>query len=288
MRADTSIIDEPDHEPPAVYWDMLNADDKNTFQQLRSSFLGENVPSKNRHQASFQKDLMRILEYIDRRPEQQDIRSIVCGIFFGGSFVCVNTRQLKYLVGRCKSSINNGLQTLGYISSKTRVRQVIVSVLPALLHNGPVLRQWTLRQAEPTAVSFNLRLPVHNPNTIPKNTNPPPIKQQRAPFPTPLINMNYKPPPKESSDANFLLTPSSLPRTNGDFFAIPPPTESLRPEHIRASIPRPYSTPVLDDAFLNPLDDFPFDQTPIESHEPDLFGDHLPFQQKSWFDLDQL
>ncbi|EAX98308.1 hypothetical protein TVAG_018440 [Trichomonas vaginalis G3] len=282
MRADNTLIDEPDHEPPAVYWDMLSQDDQTTFQQLRSSFLGENVPSKNRHQASFQKDLMRISEYIDRRPDQQDIRSIVCGIYFGGSYVCVNTRQLKYLVGRCKSSINNGLQSLGYISSKTRVRQVIGSLLPALQHNGPVIRQWTLRQAEASAVPLSFRLNTVNPTPIPKN--PQPINKQRAPFPTPIINMDYRPPPREA-DTNMLLVPSSLPRVQADFFAIPPISEQIRPEPPKPAIPRPLSTPVLDDGFYNLFDDA-FYQTPSDSHDTDfIFGESIS-TERSWFDID--
>ena len=114
--------------PPQEYWNKLSQEDQTAYLQLKETLGGENS-TKSRHQSGFQKDLNLVRNFIERRPDQQDLRSIVCGIYFGGKYVCVNTRQLKYLIGRCKSSINNGLQSMGYISSKQRVRQIILSVL---------------------------------------------------------------------------------------------------------------------------------------------------------------
>ena len=159
------------HSPPMLFWNSLSNDDKTAYLNLKESFHGGNgTIQKSRHQASFKKDLYTIHSYIERRTENIDIRSIVCGIHFSGKFVCVNTRQLKYLLGRCKSSINNGLQQLGYISAKNRVKQVIVSVLPSLLHEGTVLRQWTLRCAENDSIQL-LTTTTNRINSIPKPPN---------------------------------------------------------------------------------------------------------------------
>ena len=134
------------HYIPAYFWELLSSEDKAEYLALQQSLLNRHCSqTKERHSQPFKNELQAILSYIERRPELQETRCIISGVFFGNSFVCVNTRQLKYLIGRCKSSINNGFQQLGYMSTKTKVRQCILSVLPSLLHDQSLLRQWTMR-----------------------------------------------------------------------------------------------------------------------------------------------
>ena len=174
---------------PEKYWNMLPTDDKNAYLTLKKQFADGSLiqSNKQRHQSTFRKDLNDVSAYIDRRDEQVDVRAIVCGIYFGKGFVCINTKQLKHLIGRCKSSINNGLQSMGYTSSKGKIRQILSTSMPALKDDTSLLRQWTLRGGQQNAVPLAGKSAI-----ITAFYNSPPeikISSERRTLPTPLINM---------------------------------------------------------------------------------------------------
>jgi hypothetical protein len=72
---------------------------------------------------------------------------VVAGGCFAGSVACVNTRQFKGVLKRCKSSINGSFQQLGYVAlrTKSKARQCVTTVLPSLQNEQAILRQWTVR-----------------------------------------------------------------------------------------------------------------------------------------------
>ena len=262
--------------PPQEYWNKLSQEDQTAYLQLKETLGGENS-TKSRHQSGFQKDLNLVRNFIERRPDQQDLRSIVCGIYFGGKYVCVNTRQLKYLIGRCKSSINNGLQSMGYISSKQRVRQIILSVLPPLANDGATLRQWTLRSAEQTFSPVAAKS-IYSPMSLPK---PIPLLRERTPLPMPMINMTPQVPKSPPAEISF---PTASSRASNDMFALPAidmfgePTTFLQ-------IPRPLSTPIstIDHNILDPLDDLVYSQS-TDFNDVDGLDDPLR-TDNDWFGI---
>lgn len=162
---------------PLPFWDHLSTEDKAEYQRLKESFHQQHLAKGKSNSFSFQNDLRKVLAYVERRPENQELRSIVCGICFGNSFVCVNTRQLKLLIGKCKSSINNGFQHLGYVSAKNKVKQSLFSVLPNLSKDPALVRQWTVRCADSNALPIKKLLMT---------------TQQRPLLPTPQINSNIR------------------------------------------------------------------------------------------------
>jgi hypothetical protein len=99
----------------------------------------------------FSEDLLMLLEFIERSPGGREDRAILVGLAFAGPYVCVNTRQLKALLGRCKSSINGSFHVLGYASMKSRASECLAAVLPSLMKELPLLRQWTVRCASENA-----------------------------------------------------------------------------------------------------------------------------------------
>jgi hypothetical protein len=88
-----------------------------------------------------------LLEFIERSPVGVESRCILTGVAFAGAYCCVNTRQLKSLLGRSKSSINGGFQQLGYVSVKARAAECIEAILPWLTKDVNAFRQWTVRCA---------------------------------------------------------------------------------------------------------------------------------------------
>jgi hypothetical protein len=76
-----------------------------------------------------------------------EARALLAGICFVGPAVCVNTRQLKFLLGRCKSSINGCFRQLGFVAvrTKAKARGFIAATLTSLKDRPEAIRQWTVR-----------------------------------------------------------------------------------------------------------------------------------------------
>jgi hypothetical protein len=82
-----------------------------------------------------------------------EARAVVSGICFAGPMICVNTRQLKNLLCRCKSSINGILQELGYVGLRVRseTRSCVLASMPSLEWSADILRRWSVRHASTDA-----------------------------------------------------------------------------------------------------------------------------------------
>jgi len=163
---------------PVVYWNMLPKCDQDEYIMLKNTF--QRFSARDHKGSSFRSDLQQIFRYIERRSDRQEIRSIVCGICKFGNVLCVNTNQLKKLMGRCKSSINNGFQIIGFSTSKEKVKQSITSILPTLSKDSSLIRQWTIRCSE------NVPVTPHIIKSVQVQIAPPIIPK---PLPTPIINM---------------------------------------------------------------------------------------------------
>ena len=216
---------------PHTYWSVLSSEDKTEFMRLRANFLqGQKMSSKDRRIVTFRKELIAVLKYIERSEDHTEERSVLVGVCFAGPFICVNTRQLKNFLGRCKSSINGSFQQMGYVAlrTKAKARSCVVAVMPTLQNEQNILRQWTVRCASEDAhfcfissfshvqlpqiteddlydekrTSNNPLTPINqqirnprpypftNPPPIPPISSPPPIKPRQLPYDLPSIDDN--------------------------------------------------------------------------------------------------
>jgi hypothetical protein len=138
-------------------WTNLSSDDdQREFLRLRGTFRGQSPAHvRDRRTVSFSQELVTLLQFIERSPIGCEERSLLVGVAFAGPFVCVNTRQLKTLIGRCKSSINGSFHQLGYYSVKAKANNCLLSILPSLVKEAALMRQWTVRCAsEESPFSF--------------------------------------------------------------------------------------------------------------------------------------
>lgn len=127
---------------------LLPQDEKVQYLHMREAFQSEQEHSAHdRHQSHFGEQIQRINRWVDTRIVQRQMRGLIAGLISCGAYICVNTRQLQKLLGRCKSSINNGFQQLGYCSvkSKSQARQCLLTTLPCLVKDQGLSRQWTVR-----------------------------------------------------------------------------------------------------------------------------------------------
>ncbi|KAH0792701.1 hypothetical protein GPJ56_003324 [Histomonas meleagridis] len=135
---------------PSQFWNALSRDDQEEFIRLRTSFHnGQKISSKDRRIVTFSKELNIVLRFLERSEQNQEARCILTGICFVGPIICVNNRQLKAFLSRCKSSINGSFQQLGYVALKTKskARNCVISALPMLQSHPNILKQWTVRCA---------------------------------------------------------------------------------------------------------------------------------------------
>ena len=139
----------PDISLPQNYWSVLSQDDKDEFMRLRSTFQhGQKISSKDRRIVTFSKELNLLIRYLERSPENLEARCVLIGVCFVGPYVCVNTRQLKSYLCRCKSSINGALAKMGYSTApiKGDLSRGLVMAIPFLKGNFAEQRMWTIRR----------------------------------------------------------------------------------------------------------------------------------------------
>lgn len=131
-------------------WSRLSIEDQNEYIGLREAFHQvQKNPVKDKRFMHFSSELATLLAFTERSNVGVEERSIVAGIAFAGPYICVNTRQLKEFMGKCKSSLNGSFQQLGYVAIRTKqkAKECILACLPSLATDAISLRQWTVRHS---------------------------------------------------------------------------------------------------------------------------------------------
>ena len=168
----------------------LSPEDREYYAALQASFPEtSHIPGRDRKTISFRSEVTAIIKFVDRRVEDREIRACATGLVKVGNMLCVNTRQLKKLLHRCKSSINNGLQHLGFTAVKMKPGDdhLISESLPGIAHFPCIARQWTVRSCDVDLLQPHLidrpasAAPDHRFFTIP-------ILNNRKTLPMPQIN----------------------------------------------------------------------------------------------------
>lgn len=129
-------------------WRDLSETDKQGFLTLQRDIQSDQEQTRpERRMAFLTTAIQKVLRYIDWSPKGREIRAIACGLCVAGRILCINTRQLSKLIGKCKSSVNSHLQQMEYRSIRTKIktRQCLEAVLPVLGQQPEVMKQWTVR-----------------------------------------------------------------------------------------------------------------------------------------------
>jgi hypothetical protein len=140
---------------------LLTPADQDGYLRLREGLHVLAVRIKRAQLAThFVEIVTRIREYCVRRDQDDWKRSLVCGLLWlsddsesdpaQGAFA-LSTRQLCKLVGRCKSSVNAGFQSLGYVTTPISLAQTsaFLRALPFMRNSMEEMRQWTVRGPVP-------------------------------------------------------------------------------------------------------------------------------------------
>lgn len=142
-----------------MFWGLLNDQDRDALENMRRS-LGSPACRHRRHNSvKINAEIMNMIKsFIVRHDSQDPTRALVCGICWLPDGIAINTRQLRLLLGKCKSSINALFQSLGYAT--TPVASDFVALLsrmfPLLKDNPTELRKWTVRVPRQIVLSSDI------------------------------------------------------------------------------------------------------------------------------------
>jgi hypothetical protein len=180
------------------YWELLDDEDRNQYHRLREEFLAGNFRhTRNARLEQFDAILEKIRQYAERSDENDWRRFLVCGVCWLDNAIAINTRQLRMLVAKCKSSINGSLQKMGYTThvSHSESWKILFPRIPALQGHFPELRQWSVRSKPGMVLPVGLAMPLCNPYIRPGVMIP---HFQAIPIPQPPIFVRREPslPPK--------------------------------------------------------------------------------------------
>lgn len=129
------------------FFELLSESDKNEFRKLKESLNGGRNKRGKRLEA-FAEMLESVKKFAIKSDADDWKRCMVCGVCWIDNGIAINTRQLRLLIDKCKSSINGSLHRMGYNPTSTAgdVNSTLVEKMPILKGNFSELRQWTVRQ----------------------------------------------------------------------------------------------------------------------------------------------
>ena len=130
------------------FFELLTPEDKILYSKLKESLSGRGTRNRRgKRLEAFSDMLIKVKDYSIRGDEDDWKRSLVCGVVWLNDSIAINTRQLRSLVEKCKSSINGSLHRMGYNPTAASGDQstILIEKLPILKGNFSELRQWTVR-----------------------------------------------------------------------------------------------------------------------------------------------
>ncbi|KAH0789271.1 potassium/sodium hyperpolarization-activated cyclic nucleotide-gated channel 1 [Histomonas meleagridis] len=154
---------------------MLSPEDQAEFEELQKHVGSpENRYNRNKRLATLNESFDLIRQFCARGDEDDWKRYLVCGICWFPNGIAINTRQLRVLIAKSKSTINGAIAKMGYTTVPTKGDDAtqLLNIIPYLKGHFSELRQWTIRRSAtfmtPTPeVQVPTPAPVMNEN--PKN-----------------------------------------------------------------------------------------------------------------------
>jgi hypothetical protein len=135
--------------PP--FFELLTPADQEGYEYLRSQVSSDGYRHHRHHRLdAFSTALSSIRSYCEKGDADDSLRSLVCGVCHLSDSIAVNVRRLRFLVEKCKSSINGSFQRMGYLPfvGKTASLDVLSDRIPQIRGNYTELREWSFRRLE--------------------------------------------------------------------------------------------------------------------------------------------
>jgi hypothetical protein len=134
------------------YWALLDETDKLAYTTMRQGLSSSACKHRRHHATEINKDILATIHgFVMRNDNENWKRALVCGICWLPDAIAINTRQLRLLLSKCKSSINSMFQSLGFtaVPTTTDYGSALAAAFPLIKDNFAELRQWTIRSVKP-------------------------------------------------------------------------------------------------------------------------------------------
>jgi hypothetical protein len=180
----------------------LTADDRTAYFALCSKFLRFEQTHNHSGPEEFYEQIAAVHDFICRSDYDSSLRAMICGIFFGGRFVLVNTLRLKDLLRRSKSGMNGCFQRLGYdvMRPSNEIVQLFDKLLPDVDQRAFQIKQWCLRiETRTSKVTWSLHIPAEIVMTFEVQRIPPRNQAQAWPLDIRCL-LNREPPVGRDED----------------------------------------------------------------------------------------
>lgn len=135
-----------------VFYNLLSDADKELYNKMRITLSSPACKHRRHHSKELNREIINsIKNFVVRNDPEDWKRALVTGIAWLPNAIAINTRQLRLLLSKCKSSINALFQDLGYYTIPTTndYSSSIISCFPLLKDNFSELRKWTIRLVAP-------------------------------------------------------------------------------------------------------------------------------------------
>ncbi|EAY03784.1 hypothetical protein TVAG_232670 [Trichomonas vaginalis G3] len=179
------------------YWELLSETDKEKYNELHQEFSsGVMKRARNGRAESFEEMLENIKKYCIRNDEDDWKRYLVCGVCWMDEAIAINTRQLRLLVCKCKSSINGSLQKMGFSTNMAHSEswKILFPKIPLLKDHFSELRKWTIRYKpkKDGETVHHVEEPVQNSSEEHEEASEPVAVQQQLSSPTVPLKFRVK------------------------------------------------------------------------------------------------
>jgi hypothetical protein len=181
------------------YFELLSAEDQSAYLELRAELSSpDNRYNRNKRIDTFIEMLEQIKKFCKRGDNDDWKRYLVCGICWINEDIAINTRQLRILLGKSKSTINGVFSKMNYETLPVKNHETgLQDRIPFLRGNFSESRQWTVRRRASLCVSDCPPGDVHitSPNENEKRQNKfsvkPNQKEVEIEFPSQDYTMPY-------------------------------------------------------------------------------------------------
>lgn len=135
-----------------LYFDMMTGEEQNEYKELQRN-VGSHAHRycRNKRLVTLQEQFKAIKPFCIRGNQRDSLRCLVCGIcWLPDNIIAINTRQLRVLIAKSKSSINGSLARMKYepVASREPETQMLLDAIPFLKGHYLELRQWTVRRPQ--------------------------------------------------------------------------------------------------------------------------------------------
>lgn len=130
-----------------LYFDILSDDDKRGYIDLKKILSDYKFCKSVDRKISFVNQLKHVQKYVERNDSDDWKRGLVCGIIFLENSVAINIQQLIKIFSKCKSSINNLFQKIGFFAHRqgSGIEDELINKFPFSYQEKCSAKNWTVR-----------------------------------------------------------------------------------------------------------------------------------------------